>query len=102
LELIERPPQMRTMSILAIALILLGAVLMIFWFGTDLPVAFQTPPPPPGQYPIDGATPEWPASRQSSAFAPASAMGSNTTVSDGTDAAAPKVACALGRGRCLQ
>lgn len=91
---------MRTMTILAVALILLGAVLMIFWFGTDLPVAFQTAPPPPGQYPINRVTPEWPALGQTSAFAPAAAMGSNTTVSDGTDSAAPKVACALGRARC--
>jgi hypothetical protein len=92
---------MRTTAIIAISLILLGGILMIFWFGTDLPVAFQTAPPPPGQYPIDAETPEWPAVREARAFAPAAAMGSDATVSDGTDAAAPKVACAMGRGRCL-
>lgn len=91
---------MRTTAILAIALILLAAVLMIFWFGTELPVAFETAPPPPGQYPIDRATPEWPALRQDRAFVPTTAMGSNTTASDGTDVAAPKVACALGRATC--
>lgn len=91
---------MRTTAIIAISLILLAGILMIFWFGTELPVAFQTPPPAPGQYPIDHATPEWPALDQSRAFAPAAAMGSNTTSSDGTEAAAPKVACALGRGTC--
>jgi hypothetical protein len=92
---------MRTMSIIAISLILLAGLLMIFWFGTELPLAFQTPPPAPGQYPIDRATPEWPAHNQTRAFAPAAAMGSNTTSSDGTEAAAPKVACAMGRGVCL-
>lgn len=91
---------MRTTAIIAISLILLGGILMIFWFGTGLPVAFQTAPPPPGQFPIDRATPEWPAVYEARAFAPTVAMGSDTTVSDGTDAAAPKVACALKRGGC--
>jgi hypothetical protein len=91
---------MRTTTIIAISLILLGGILMIFWFGTDLPVAFQTAPPPPGQYPIDHATPEWSAAYESRAFAPAGAMGSDVTTSDGTDAAAPKVTCALKRSSC--
>ncbi len=91
---------MRTSAIIAVALILLAGLLMIFWFGTELPVAFQTPPPPPGQYPIDRATPEWPALWKSRAFIPTATMGSNATESDGTDAAAPKVACALGRASC--
>lgn len=91
---------MRTTSVIAISLILLAGILMIFWFGTELPVAFQTPPPPPGQYPLDRATPEWSGLAQTRAFAPADAMGSNATSSDGTDAAAPKVACALGRAKC--
>jgi hypothetical protein len=90
---------MRLITIIAIALVLLAAILMIFWVGTDLPAAFRTEPPAPGQYPIDHATPEWPGLRQSNAFAPAAAMGSNATASDGTDAAAPKVACAIGHRR---
>jgi hypothetical protein len=92
---------MRTTAIIAIALILLASILMIFWFGTELPLAFQTPPPAPGQYPIDRATPEWPVLDQARAFAPAATMGSNATSTDGTESAAPKVACAMGRGVCL-
>jgi hypothetical protein len=90
---------MRTTAIIAISLILLAGILMIFWIGTGLPAAFQTPPPPPGQYPIDRATPEWPGIAETRAFAPTDAMGSNATSSDGT--VAPKVACAMGRGTCL-
>ncbi len=97
MEQIEMQPRLLTIVVFALAI--LAAVLMIFWIGTDLPVAFRTEPPAPGQYPIDRATPEWPGIRQASAFAPAAAMGSNATASDGTDAAAPKVACALGSHR---
>jgi hypothetical protein len=97
---VEQVEMRSLLTIVTVALVVLAAVLMIFWFGTDLPAAFHTETPAPGQYPIDRETPEWPGVRQTSAFAPATTMGSNTTASDGTDAAAPKVTCALGRGPC--
>ena len=65
---------MRSAVITVTVLLLAAAVLLTLWTSRS---AAATDATPPGQYPLDVARFEWPATERVAAYGPAKGMGSN-------------------------
>jgi hypothetical protein len=77
-------------------LLLAAAIFMTFWIARRASVAdIETPP---GQYQIDAARWQWPATERTAAYGPTKDMGANTVLfTDGNDT---KARCATDPGSC--
>ena len=65
---------MRSAVITVTVLLLAAAVLLTLWISRSTAATDATPP---GQYPLDAARFEWPATERVAVYGPAKGMGSN-------------------------
>ena len=79
---------MRTPMLIVAVVLLAGALVLTLW-----PRFTGVSAAPPGQYPIDAPTFQWPRGERKAAYQPTRSMGNNTVAF--SDGPAAKVSCAL-------
>jgi hypothetical protein len=87
---------MRTVILTVLAFVLVG---FIFFSAAAILRSLSVEPTPPGQYPLQEPSPEWPSIERIRPYYPSSAMGDNTAIS--ADVVGPKVDCLTGSASCF-